>query len=62
MNGLPYYVFLYQDYDEHGKFVRFAPGESLETLTQVPIYNADGSYFGVNTFDNRTSSICVDDL
>jgi hypothetical protein len=51
-------VRLYQDYNKGGKYVIVAPGQSIPDLTSVPIYNNNGSYFGVNTFNDRTSSIC----
>ncbi|MFS8201743.1 peptidase inhibitor family I36 protein [Streptomyces sp. CWNU-52B] len=49
-------VRLYQDLNQGGKYVVVAPGQRIANLSSVPIYNADGSYFGVNTFNDRTSS------
>ncbi|MGV9557303.1 peptidase inhibitor family I36 protein [Streptomyces sp. NPDC003401] len=49
---------LYQDIGHGGKYVRLTPGERIANLSSVTIYNNDGSWFGVNTFNDRTSSTC----
>lgn len=49
---------LYQDTNHGGKYVRLLPGERIANLSSIVIYNNDGSWFGVNTFNDRTSSTC----
>ncbi|MFI9332186.1 peptidase inhibitor family I36 protein [Kitasatospora sp. NPDC052868] len=46
----------YQNYDQGGKYIKLYPGWAAADLRRVTIYNADGSYFGVNTFNDRISS------
>ncbi|MEV4380438.1 peptidase inhibitor family I36 protein [Streptosporangium sp. NPDC049644] len=52
-------VTLHQDYHQNGKFIFVTRGESIARLDGVPIYNQNATYFGWNTFNDRTSSICV---
>lgn len=47
---------LYQDVWYSGKYIQVNAGERIANLSSVHIYNADGSYFGVNTFNDRVSS------
>ncbi|MGV9943591.1 peptidase inhibitor family I36 protein [Streptomyces sp. NPDC003401] len=47
---------LYQDVWYSGKYIQVNAGERVTNLSRVHIYNADGSYFGVNTFNDRVSS------
>ncbi|MEU0135768.1 peptidase inhibitor family I36 protein [Streptomyces sp. NPDC006296] len=58
INNSPVTVRLYQDIGHGGKYVRLTPGEKIANLSSVTIYNNDGSWFGVNTFNDRTSSTC----
>ncbi|MFS8362147.1 peptidase inhibitor family I36 protein [Streptomyces sp. CWNU-52H] len=56
VNNASWSVRLYQDVYFGGKYIDVAPGQRIANLSSVPIYNADGSYFGVNTFNDRISS------
>ncbi|TXC95094.1 peptidase inhibitor family I36 protein [Streptomyces sp. ISID311] len=56
-NNTEFVVRVYQDKNEKGKYIKLYPGDALSDLRSVVIYNADGSYFGVNTFNDRASSI-----
>ncbi|MET7301097.1 peptidase inhibitor family I36 protein [Embleya sp. NPDC005575] len=58
-NNSPRHVRIYQDYDQGGKFIQLAPGDFLPDLRGVVIYNPDGSFFDVNTFNDRASSYYV---
>ncbi|MEU0135767.1 peptidase inhibitor family I36 protein [Streptomyces sp. NPDC006296] len=49
-------VRLHQDVWYGGKYIDVNAGERIADMSRVHIYNADGSYFGVNTFNDRTSS------
>ncbi|MER5796026.1 peptidase inhibitor family I36 protein [Streptomyces sp. NPDC001980] len=50
-------TFIYQDINHGGKYVGVSNGESLSNLDSVRIYNADGMFFGYNTFNDRISSL-----
>ncbi|MFD8723501.1 peptidase inhibitor family I36 protein [Streptomyces sp. NPDC059629] len=50
-------TFLYEDINHGGKYVGVADGEFLSNLNSVRIYNANGTFFGYNTFNDRTSSL-----
>ncbi|BCL26188.1 peptidase inhibitor family I36 protein [Streptomyces aurantiacus] len=49
---------LYQDYEEGGKYIKISPGQAYADLRSIGIWNADHSYAGVNTFNDRISSFC----
>ncbi|MGI5447535.1 peptidase inhibitor family I36 protein [Streptomyces sp. CA-243310] len=58
VNNSPSTIRIYQDIGHGGKYVKLAPGERIANLSSVAIYNNDGSWFGVNTFNDRASSTC----
>ncbi|MGW2279943.1 peptidase inhibitor family I36 protein [Streptomyces sp. NPDC001770] len=59
VNNTDWTLVLYQDYSGGGKYITLAPHTSLNRLDNVLIFNSNGSVFGWNTFNDRTSSYCL---
>ncbi|MFF5075646.1 peptidase inhibitor family I36 protein [Actinoplanes sp. NPDC000266] len=57
-NNTGYTVRFYQDTNLGGKYILVAAHSGASALSSVVIYNADGTFFGINTLNDRISSAC----